>query len=72
MSSIEQNLRVPSLPILLRIAEELQSTLDYLVSGKDKIPSDILAAINGDEELVPEEKKFLIDLIRIWRRYKKK
>jgi transcriptional regulator with XRE-family HTH domain len=72
MSSIEQNQRVPSLPVLLRLAEELQVTLDYLVLGREKIPQDIVATIRNDAGLALEEKRFLIDLIRIWHGYKKK
>jgi transcriptional regulator with XRE-family HTH domain len=71
MSSIEQNQRMPSLPVLLKIAEKLQVTLNDLVLGQPGNNPDVIAAIQGDADLSAEEKRFLIDLIRIWRRYKK-
>ncbi len=72
MSSIEQNQRVPALPILLKIAEHLQVSLDYLVLNKEQHSIDIVAAVQGDTDLSSEEKQFLIDLIKIWHRYKQK
>jgi len=35
ISAIEQDKRVPSLPCLAKLAQELGVTIDYLVAGKD-------------------------------------
>jgi len=68
ISAIEQDKRAPSLHYLAKLAEELGVTVDYLVSGKEGIITDIIPAIKADKTLNLEAKKALITLVRELRR----
>ena len=69
ISAIEQDKRAPSLPSLAKLAEELGVTIDYLVTGKEGVITDIIPAIKADKTLNLEVKKALITLVREWRNY---
>jgi transcriptional regulator with XRE-family HTH domain len=71
VSAIEQNKRTPSLPLLIQLSEYLNSSLDYLVLGK-QTRIDTVAAINADDSLDTEEKKSLINLVNVMRDTKRK
>jgi transcriptional regulator with XRE-family HTH domain len=63
ISAIEQGKREPSLTSLARLAEELGVSIDYLVSGKEGIITDAIAAIKADKTLKLKAKRALIALI---------
>ena len=64
MAAIEQDKRIPSLPLIIKLAEQLHASLDYLVLGKrEKI--DLVSYIQQDDDLEIEARKCLIKLIRI-------
>ncbi len=66
VSAIEQSKRTPSLPLMIKLSENLHSSLDYLVFGKEVV-IDLIAGINADESLDTEAKKSLINLLRVLR-----
>jgi len=63
ISAIEQDKRVPSLPSLAKLAEELGVTVDYLVTGKEGVITDTIPAIKADNKLKLEVKRALIALV---------
>jgi len=63
ISVVEQDKRVPSLPFVAKLAEELGVSVDYLVSGKESICTDAIPAIKGDKRLKLKVKRALIALI---------
>jgi len=70
ISAIEQDKRIPSLPLLIKLTEHLHSSLDYLVTGKE--PSvDIISVIKSDRILDSKTKISLINLITVIRDAKK-
>lgn len=64
ISVIEQDKRVPSLSSLEKLARELGVTIDYLVTGKEYVVTDSVAAIKVDTRLSSESKTALVTLIR--------
>ena len=64
ISIIEQDKRSPSLLALVKLAEELGVTIDYLVSGKEEATLDLIPAIKADKTLNLEVRRSLITLIR--------
>lgn len=66
ISAIEQGKRVPSIPLLVKLSEQLKASLDYLVLGKE-VNTDLIAAIKADDKLDPEAKKSLIKLVTVMR-----
>jgi transcriptional regulator with XRE-family HTH domain len=63
ISAIEQDKRVPSIPSLAKLAEELGVSIDYLVSGKEGIITDTIPAIKADKRLKLKAKRALIALV---------
>ena len=63
ISVVEQEKRLPSLGFLLKLAEELGVTTDYLLSGKESIITDTIPAIKADKSLTLKAKKLLIGLV---------
>lgn len=70
ISAIEQDKRIPSLPFLTKLAEELGITIDHLVAGKEGVITDAIPAIKADKKLSLESKKALISLIKTLRQDK--
>ncbi len=70
ISAIEQDKRIPSLSFLIKLAEELGITIDYLVAGKEGVIKDAIPAIKADKKLSLDSKKALIALIKTLRRDK--
>jgi transcriptional regulator with XRE-family HTH domain len=68
ISAIEQNKRIPSLQSLVRLANELGTSADYLISGTDSAIADIVPAIKADKTLNVEVKKALVTLINALRK----
>lgn len=64
ISAIEQDKRSPSIPALARLAEELGVSVDYLVTGKEGVITDVIPAIKADKTMNLEAKKALIALVR--------
>lgn len=67
LSAVEQDKRTPSLNTLVKLAEELGVSIDYLVAGKEGIITDTIPAIKADEQLNIEVKKALITLVQALR-----
>lgn len=63
ISAIEQGKRVPSLPFLAKLAEELGVSIDYLASGKEGIITDTIPAIKADKRFKLKVKRALIALV---------
>ena len=72
ISAIEQDKRVPSLPVLMKLSEQLGVTLDCLVIGGEGECVDMIAAIQADKSMNLEVKKSLITLINALRQTKRK
>ena len=64
ISAIEQDDRAPSLLFLAKLAEELGVTVDYLVTGKEGVITDIIPAIKADKTLNLETRRALITLVK--------
>lgn len=67
ISAIEQDKRTPSLSSLAKIAEELGVTVDYLVTGKKGMITDVIPVIKADNGLKLDVKKALITLVQALR-----
>lgn len=66
ISVVENDKRVPSLGFLVKLAEQLGVTIDYLVSAnavKGDIVLDPIVAIKADKRLTAEAKRGLIILL---------
>ena len=68
ISVIEQDKRSPSLSSLAKLAEDLGVTVDYLVTGKKGIITDIIPTIKADKSLNLEVKRALIALVKALRK----
>jgi len=64
ISAIEQDKRAPSLSSLAKLAVELGVSVDYLVTGREVIITDVIPAIKADGQLDLETKKALITLVK--------
>lgn len=64
ISAMEQGKRAPSLPSLVKLAEELGATVDYLVTGKEGVITDTIPAIKADKSLNLDVKRALIALVK--------
>ncbi len=64
VSAIEKDKRAPSLDSLVRLAEELGVTIDFLVTSKEGVITDPIPAIRADKKLKIEIKRALITLIQ--------
>ena len=64
ISAVEKDKRTPSLESLVKLAEELGVTIDFLVTGKEGIITDTIPAIRADKKINLEVKRALITLIR--------
>jgi len=63
ISAIEQDKWAPSLTLLPKLAEQLGVTIDYLVTGKETIITDIIPAIKADRSLKLKVKRLLVGLV---------
>jgi len=63
ISLIEQDKGSPSLALLLKLADELGVSTDYLLSGKEGIITDVIPAIKADRTLTLKVKRALIALV---------
>ncbi len=63
ISAIEQNKRLPSLPMLEKLAEELGVTIDYLVTGKESVLTGLLPAIKADPRLSLKARRAVASII---------
>ena len=63
ISVIEQNKRLPSIELLAKLAQELGASIDYLVTGKKSIITEVIPAIKADKTLKNDAKKALIVLV---------
>lgn len=67
ISLIEQDKATASLTLLAKLAEELGVSTDYLISGKEGIITDTIAAIKADKSLKLKAKRILIALVEEFR-----
>jgi transcriptional regulator with XRE-family HTH domain len=63
ISAIEQNKRLPSIPMLEKLAEELGVTIDYIVTGRESILTGLLPAVKADPRLSLKARKALASII---------
>lgn len=63
ISVIEQDKRIPSLSSLVKLAQELGVTVDYLATGKEGVVVEAIPAIKADKKLPLRAKKALINLV---------
>ena len=63
ISAIEQEKGTPSLSLLPKLAEELGVSVDYLLTGKESVVTDIIPAIKADKSLKLRTKRLLIALV---------
>jgi transcriptional regulator with XRE-family HTH domain len=64
ISAMEQDKRAPSLPLLIKLSEQLRVSIDYLVMGKEPL-TDVISAIRSDEILDSRMKKSLTNLVTL-------
>ena len=64
ISAIEQDKRTPSLTSLVKMAEELGVSVDYLLTGKEGVITDTIPAIKADKKLKLEVRKALTTLVQ--------
>jgi len=66
LSLVEQDKKAPSVALLVKLAEKLGVSIDYLVSGKatqGEIVLDPIVAIKADKTLTEKAKRALIALV---------
>ena len=63
ISVVEQDKRTPSLSSLAKMAEELGVTIDFLITGKEGVVTDLIPVIKADKRLNLKMKKALIALV---------
>ena len=63
ISAIEHDKSTPSLTFIGKLAEELGTSTDYLITGKEEIIYEAIPAIKADKSLKLAEKKTLIFLV---------
>jgi len=63
ISAIELDQRAPSLEFLVRLAEYLGTTTDFILTGKETIVCDLLPVIKADKKLPLEVKNALIAIV---------
>lgn len=63
ISLIEQDKTAPSLNLLPRLAKELGTTSDYLITGEDSMVVETIPAIKADKKLSLKAKNTLIALV---------
>ncbi len=64
ISAIEQDKRLPSIASLTKFAEQLGVNIDFLVTGKDGVITEIIPAIKGDKYLSVEVKNALVKIVQ--------
>lgn len=67
VSIIEQDKRSPALAALIKLADELGVSIDYLATGKESNYLDLIPTIKSDKTLDLEVRKSMITLIRALR-----
>ncbi len=63
ISAIELDQRSPSLDFLVRLAEYLGTTTDFLLTGKETIICETLPVIKADKKLPLEIKNALVTIV---------
>lgn len=63
ISVVEQDKRTPSLSSLAKMAEELGVSVDFLITGKEGVVTNLIPAIKADKRLNLKTKKALIALV---------
>jgi transcriptional regulator with XRE-family HTH domain len=67
ISLIEKDKSTPSLAVVSKLAEQLGSSIDYLVYGKEGASTDIIPAIKADKVLSLDAKRALVTLVNLLR-----
>jgi len=63
VSQIENGLKIPSLTLAARLAEQLGTSIDYLVSGEEGVLKSAVSAIKAEKELSLKAKRALVALV---------
>jgi transcriptional regulator with XRE-family HTH domain len=71
ISLIEQDKGSPSLTILPNLAAELGVSVDFLLTGKEGLVSDVIPTIKADKSLNLKAKRALIALVEELRSHRK-
>ncbi len=64
LSAVELGKRSVSVEMLARLAQELGTSIDFLVTGNESAIIDIIPAIKADETLELEVKNALVTLVK--------
>ena len=64
ISAIEQDKRLPSISSLEKFAEQLGVNIDYLVTGKEGVVTEVIPAIKADKNLNLEVKNAMVILVQ--------
>jgi len=64
ISAIEKDKRVPSLYFMVRLSKELGVSIDYLVSGKKGVITEVIPALKANNYLNLSTKKAIITLVK--------
>jgi len=67
ISIIEQDKRSPALSAIIKLANELGVSIDYLATGREGNMLDLIPAIKADKTMDLEVRKSLINLVRALR-----
>ncbi len=63
ISAIELDQRSPSLDFLVRLAEHLGTTTDFLLTGEETVVHDTIPVLKADKRLPLDVKNALITLV---------
>jgi transcriptional regulator with XRE-family HTH domain len=63
VSRLESDLNAPSLDLLVKLANSLGVTTDFLLTGKEVAKIDVKGAIRSETTISAKSKRLLIDLI---------
>lgn len=64
ISLVELGNTIPNLDMLIKLAKQLGSSIDFLIGGEEGVITNTIAAIKADSELSIKAKKALIDLVK--------
>lgn len=63
ISRIEGSRVAPSVDLVVKLAQALGITTDFLLTGADRVPADLKAAIRAEQGLTPRSKRALLVLL---------
>lgn len=63
ISAIELDQRAPSLDFMVKLAEYLGTTTDFLLTGRETVVCDLIPVIKADKRLPLEIKNALVTIV---------